>query len=121
MLALMMFLAGAAQAGAPVPASRAQRQELREVLQGDKRRLKQVGVEQHKELLLMREREKSDLRLAKASAARGEALHAVILEVHEKSRRDRLALRARGRAERNRLLRAIKNERERVVALRQKK
>ena len=121
MSALMMLLAGAAMAGSPVPVSRAQRLELREGLQGDKRRLKQVGVEQHKELLLLREREKSDLRLARASAARGESLHAVILEIHERSRRNRLALHARSREERGRLRRAIKNERERILALRQKK
>lgn len=120
-LTAILILAGAARAGVPAPASRAQRQELREGLKGDKRRLKQVGPDQHKELILVREREKSDLGLAKASAARGEALHAVILEIHEKSRRDRLALRARGREERDRLRRAIRNERERIVALRQKK
>ena len=71
MLAAMLFLAGAARAGAPAPASRAQRLELREGLKGDKRRLKQVGVEQHKELMLVREREKFDLAGVKASAARG--------------------------------------------------
>ena len=120
-LAAALFLAGAARAGAPASASRAQRQELREGLQGIKRRLKLVGVEQHKELLLLREREKSDLRLARSSAAKGEALHAVILEVHERSRRDRLALHARSREERGRLRRAIKNERERITSLRQKK
>ncbi|MDD5304284.1 MAG: hypothetical protein PHS14_14390 [Elusimicrobia bacterium] len=121
MLAAMMCLAGAATAGAPASADRAQRLELREGLQGDKRRLKQVGPDQHKELLLIREREKSDLRMAKASAARGETLHAAILEIHEKSRRDRLALRARCREERIRLRRAVKSERDRIVALRQKK
>jgi hypothetical protein len=121
MLAAMLLLAGAARAGAPVPASRAQRMELREGLKGDKRRLKLVGSDQHKELMLVREREKFDLAGVKASAARGEALHSAILEVHERRRRERLALRSRGREERERLRRAIKNARERIIALRQKK
>lgn len=118
---LMLCLAGAATAGTPAPPVRAQRQELRVGLQGDKRRLKQVTLDQHKELLLILAREKSDLAGVKASAARGEALHAAILAVHENRRRERLALRARGRAERDRLRRAVKNDREEIVVLRQKK
>lgn len=120
-LIMTLCLAGPARAGTPVPAQRAQRLEAREALQEGKRRLKRVGQEQHKELLLLRERETSDLRLARASAARGEALHLLILEIREKSRRDRLALRARARAERERLRRVMKNERDRLIALRQKK
>lgn len=108
MLLLALSLMGAAPAD-------------REALRDAQRRLKQVGSERHKELLLIREREKSDLRLARTSAARGEALHALILEIHEKSRRDRLALHAKARLERERLKRVMKNERERLIALRRKK
>lgn len=121
MLAAILCLTGAVRAGVPVPGAQAQRRELREGLQGDKRRLKQVSLDRHKELLLIREREKSDLRMVKASAAQAETLHAAILTVHEKSRRDRLALRVRSREERSRLQREIQNERERYVSLRQKK
>lgn len=117
---LALGLGGPASAGPQAPAVKAQRQEARAAVQAAHKRLKAVGVERHKELLLLRERETSDLRLAKASAARGEALHARILEIHEKSRRDRLGLRERARAERERLLRSLRAERERLAALRRK-
>lgn len=120
-LAAALCLAGAAWAGAPVAAETAQIKELRAGIRGGKDRIKRLALDQHKELVLIRERERSDLRMVKASAARGEALHAAILEVHEKSRRERLALRARGREERGRQRRAVKNGRDRIAALRQKK
>lgn len=115
------LLAGAAGAAAPAPAGRAQRLEAREAIRAHKLRLKRVGADARKEHALLRERETSDLRLARASAARGEALHLLLLEIREKSRRDRLALRARARADRERLRRVMKNERDRLIALRQKK
>ncbi len=120
-LPAILFAAGLAFGAAANPAVRAQRQESRAALQDNGRRLKRVSVEQHKELLLIREREKADLRMVKASAASPETMHLALLEVHEKSRRERLALRARGRAERDRLRRLIKGERERIVSLRRKK
>lgn len=118
---LALSLEGTAFAAVSPPVVKAERQQAREALQAGKKRLKLVGQERHKELLLVRERERSDLRLAKASAARGEALHARILEIHEKSRRDRLALRSKAAEERDRWLRAVKAERDRLIALRQKK
>jgi hypothetical protein len=111
-----LCLAGAAH-GAPNP----ERLAARTALQEDVRRLRRVTVEAHKELLLIRDREKSGLRLTKASAASPETMHLALLEVREKSRRERLALRTRSRAERERLRRLIKGERERVIALRGKK
>lgn len=118
---LALILEGTAFAAVPPPAVKAERQQAREALQAGKKRLKLVGAERHKELVLVRERERSDLRLAKASAARGEALHARILEIHEKSRRDRLALRSKEIEERDRWRRAVKAERDKLIALRQKK
>ncbi|MBI5245904.1 MAG: hypothetical protein HY923_01885 [Elusimicrobia bacterium] len=117
----ILFAARIALAAAPNPEVRAQRRESRAALQEGTQRLKRVTVEQHKELLLIREREKSDLRMVKASAASPETMHLALLDVREKSRRERLALRARGRAERDRLRRLIKGERERIVSLRRKK
>ena len=121
LVVLALILEGTASAAVPAPAVKAQRQQAREALQTGKKRLKLVGEERHKELVLVRERERSDLRLAKASAARGEALHARILEIHEKSRRDRLALRSKAVEERDRWRRAVKAERDKLIALRQKK
>jgi hypothetical protein len=118
-LAAIMCLAPAARGA--VPAAQAQRKELREGLKDSERRLKLVTLDQHKELLLVREREKADLDAVKASALGPESLHAAILEVHERRRRERLDLRRRGRDARSRLRRIIKDERERVVALRRKK
>jgi hypothetical protein len=114
-----MLLAGAARGAVPVV--QAQRRELREGLRGDERKLKQVTVDQHKELLLVRDRERSDLAAVKSSALSGESLHAAILEVHERRRRERLDLRRRGHEARSRLRRVIKEERERVLELRRKK
>lgn len=119
--AALLFLAAAARAGAPIPAVKAKMLELRAGVRDDKRRLRQVALDQHKELVLVREREKTDLGMVKASAAQGETIHSAIHEVHEKSRRERLALRARSREERARLRQAIKNGRAGIVALRQKK
>lgn len=117
---VVLLSAGLAFA-APDPAVRAQRLESRAALQESGRRLKRVTVEQHKELLLIRERERSDLGMVKASAASPETMHLALLEVREKSRRERLALRARARSERDRVRRLIKGERERIVSLRRKK
>ena len=118
MLAAIVCLAPAARGAAPAVR---QRKELREGLRDSERRLKLVTVDQHKELMLVREREKADLSAVKTSALGGESLHAAILEVHERRRRERLALRERGRESRRRLRRLIKDERERVLALRRKK
>jgi hypothetical protein len=120
-LAIGIVLAGAVRADMPPSPAKAEGAALRTSVREDKVRLKRVGEDQHKELVLVREREKSDLALTKASAARGETLHAAILDVHERSRRLRLALRERGSAERRRLRRALKDARERIAALRRKK
>ena len=121
LLRVVLFAAGLAHGATPDPAVRAQRLEARAVLQENARRLKRVSVEQHKELLLIRERERSDLRMVRASAASPETMHLALLEVREKSWRERRALRARGHSERDRLRRLIKDERERIVSLRRKK
>ncbi len=70
-LAAMLLLAGAARAGIPAPAGRAQRQEMLEALRADKARIKRLALEQHQELVLLRGREKSELGMVRASAARG--------------------------------------------------
>lgn len=95
--------------------------ELREVLRADKGRIKRLEIEQHKELVLILEREKSDLKMVKASAAQAETMHLAIIDVHEKSRRERGALRARNHEERSRLRRAIANTRSQIRTLRPKK
>ena len=120
-LAAAMCLSGAARAGIPAPVEKAKIHELRAEVRDDKRKLKQVALDQHKELVLVREREKADANYVKASAARPETIHEGLLEVHEKSRRDRLALRALRRSDRARLRQVIKNERAEITALRQKK
>lgn len=121
MFAAVLGLTGAARAGAPVSAEKAKILELRASVREGEGKLKRIAVEQHKELVLIREREKSDLAMVKASAARGEALHAALLEVRERSRRQRLELRERRRGERGRLKAAIKSTRAEMAALRRKK
>ncbi|MBI2385930.1 MAG: hypothetical protein HYV14_07940 [Elusimicrobia bacterium] len=113
-----LFLAGAARAGA---SEKAKILELRASVREGEAKLKRLSVEQHKELVLIREREKSDLTMTRASAARGETLHAALLDVSERSRRQRLELRERRRGERGRLKAAIKAARAEVTALRRKK
>ncbi len=120
-LAAALFLAGAARAGAPAPVEKAKIKELRADVRDDKHRLKQVALDQHKELVLVREREKSDVGLVKASAAQPETIHQGLLDVREKSRRDRRALRSRRREDRAHLRQAIKNKRAEITGLRQKK
>ena len=121
MAATVLFLGTAAWAVAPAPAEKAKALELRVAVRDGKHRLKQVALDQHKELVLVREREKSDALAVKASAAMPETIHLGLLEVHEKSRRLRLALRARCREDRARLRQAIKNKRSEISALRKKK
>lgn len=122
LIALTALLLGTgAWAGTPAPAVKARLVELRGAARDDKRRLKQTALDQHKELVLLREREKSDALAVKASAANPETIHLGLLEVHEKSRRLRLALRARCREDRSRLRQDIKNRRAEISALRQKK
>lgn len=108
MAALAVFLAGAAQAGVV---------ELRASVKEGQVKLKRLAADQHKALVFIREREKTDGIAVKASAARGETLHAAKIEVREKSRRDRLALRESSRAERARLKAAIKAARADSVAV----
>lgn len=120
-LLLLPLLAVPARAGSPTPASRARRLELRGVVREDARRLKQVTSDLHKELLLILAREKSELQAVKAAGSQSETTHAALLEIHERSRRARLALRARGRDERFRLRRAVKAARDEIAALRKKK
>ncbi len=112
MAALAVFLAGAAQAGVV---------ELRASVKEGQVKLKRLAADQHKSLVLIREREKSDWITVKASAARGETLRAAKVEVREKSRRDRLTLRESSRGERARLKAAIKAARAEMAALRRKK
>jgi len=114
----VMFLAGAARAGAP---EKAKVLELRGSVRDGQQRLRRLAAEQRKTLLLIREREKSDWAMVKASAARGETLHDAKVQVRERSRRDRLALREGSRSERRRLKAAIKAARAEVAALRRKK
>lgn len=121
MFAAVLGLTGAARAGAPVTVEKAKILELRAGVREGEGKLKRIAGEQHKELVLIREREKSDLVMVKASAARGEALHAALLEVRERSRRQRLELRERRRGERGRLKAAIKSARAEMAALRRKK
>lgn len=116
-----LFFSAAARAAAPAPAEKAKIQELHAGVREGERQLKQVALEQHKELMLVRDREKSDVLYVKASAARPETIHEGLLEVHEKSRRDRLALRSRRRDDRARLRQAIKTERAELTTLRKKK
>lgn len=112
MAALAVFLAGAAQAGVV---------ELRASVKEGQSKLKRLTADQHKNLVLIREREKSDLNSVRASAAKGETLRSSRIEVREKSRRDRLTLRESSRAERARLKAAIKAARAELAALRRKK
>jgi len=112
MAALVVLLAGAAQAGMV---------ELRASVKEGQAKLKRLSADQHKSLALIREREKSDWTGVKASAAQGETLHAAKVEVREKSRRDRLTLRASSRSERGRLKTSIKAARAEMAALRRKK
>ena len=121
MAATVLFLVTGAWAGAPAPADKAKALELRTAVRDGKHRLKQVALDQHKELVLVREREKSDALAVKASAAMPETIHLGLLEVHEKSRRLRLALRARCREDRARLRQAIKTKHSEISALRKKK
>lgn len=116
-----VFLAAAAEAGAPAAAEKAKILELRGNVREGEAKLKRLSVEQRKELALIRERERSDLKMVKASAARGETLHAAILDVHERSRRQRLELRDRRRGERGRLKEALRQTRAEMAALRRKK
>ncbi len=118
---MLPLLAFTARAGTPAPASRARRLELRGVIREDSRRLKQVTAELHKELLLILSREKAQLETVKAAGSQSETTHAAILEIHERSRRERLNLRARGRDERFLLRRAVKAARDETAALRKKK
>ena len=121
MATMALFLGTAAWAGAPAPGVKAKVVELRAAVRDGKHRLKQVALDQHKELVLLREREKSDALSVKASAAQPETIHQGLLEVHEKSRRDRLALRARCREDRARLRQAVKNKHFEISALRKMK
>ncbi len=120
-LAAGLVLVGAARAGVPGAAEKAKILELRAGVSESKKKIKRLALEQHKELALILERENSDLKMVKASAARGEALHAAILEVHEKSRRERLALRERRRSERVRLNEGLKKTRAEIVVFHRKK
>lgn len=117
----VVFLAGAAGAGAPASAEKAKILELRGSVREGEAKLKRLSIEQRKELALIRERERSDLKMVKASAARGETLHAAIVDVHERSRRQRLELRDRRRGERGRLKEALRRTRVEIAALRRKK
>jgi hypothetical protein len=119
--AAMLLLGAAARAAAPVTAAKAKERELRAEVRDEKHKLKQAALDQHKELALVREREKSDVSLVKASAARPETIHEGLLEVHEKSMRDRRAVRARRREDRERLRREIKDERAELTVLRKMK
>ncbi|MBI2788880.1 MAG: hypothetical protein HYX59_09380 [Elusimicrobia bacterium] len=114
----VLFLAGAVRAGAP---EKAKVLELRAGVRDGQQRLKRLAVEQRKTLALIREREKSDWVMVKASAAKGETLHDAKVQVRERSRRDRLALREGSRSERRRLKAAIKAARAEMAALRRKK
>lgn len=114
----LVFLAGAARAGAP---EKAKVLELRAGVRDGQQRLKRLAAEQRKTLLLIREREKSDWAMVKASAARGETLHDAKVQVRERSRRDRLALREGSRSERRRLKAGMKAARAEIAALRRKK
>ena len=115
-----LFLGMGARAATVAPAEKARIQSLRLGVHDDKRQIKQAALDQHKELMLVREREKSDVSFVKASAARPETIHEGLLEVHEKSRRDRMAVRARRREDRTRLRQAIKNERAEIAVLHKK-
>ncbi len=115
------LLAGPAGAAVTPPVAKAKILELRAAVREDKRRLKQAALDQHKDLVLIRQREKSDIGYVKSSASRPETMHESLLEVHEKSRRDRLAIRNVRRSERERLRRAIKDRRAEIAALRKKK
>lgn len=117
----LLLLAGPVRASVATPAEKAKMGELRAAVREDKRRLKQAALDQHKDLVLARQREKSDVGYVKSSALRPETMHESLLEVHEKSRRDRLAIRNARRSERERLRRAIRERRAEIAALRKKK
>lgn len=119
MAALMLMGTGVRAA---MPANeKARLLELRTANREDKARIKQAAVDQHKGLALIREREKSDVVYVKSSAAKPETIHESLLEVREKSRRDRLALRGLRRADATRFHQAIKARRMEISALRRKK
>jgi hypothetical protein len=120
-MAAALLLGTAARAAPPAPVEKAKVLELRAGVRDDKHRLKQVSLDQHKELQLLRDREKSEALLVKASGARPETIHERLLDVHERSRRERLSLRVRRREDRERLRRSLKTERAGIAALRQKK
>lgn len=121
MLCAVLVSAGGARAGAPAAPEKVKVLELRAGVRAGEVRLKRLAADQHKEYLLIREREQSDLRAVKASASRGEALHGALLEVRERSRRLRLELRERRRGERGRLKQGLKNARAEIAAFRRKK
>ena len=106
---------------ASVSRDKAKIQELKADMRDDKGRLKQVSMDQHKELILVRDREKADAKLVRGSGAWTETIHQGLLEVHEKSHRDRLALRKRRNEDRDRLRRELKVKRAEISALRKKK
>ena len=93
----MLLLACSARAGAPAPnpAEKAKLRELHESIRDGKRRIKQAALDQHQGLRLIREREKSDIHLTKASAAPPETMHQELLVVRERYRYQSRALRQR--------------------------
>ncbi len=111
----------AGPAVAATPAEKAHRFELREDIREGKRRIKQAAIEQHKGLALIREREKADIHLTKASAAGPEAMHQALLAVRERWRRESALLRERRRNELWVLRTKLKRDRAEVAALAAKK
>ena len=120
MILAALFLAGSAQAGVITP-TKARIHQLRESIREGKRLIKQAALEQHKGLRLIRERENSDIRLTKASAAQPETIHQALIAVREKYRHESRVLRERRREELNDLRLAIKRNRAEVVVLSGKK
>lgn len=118
---LLAALLWAGPAAAATPADKARRLELRESIRDEKRRIKQAALEQHKGLALIREREKADIHLTKASGAGPEALHQALLAVRERWRRESQLLRERRRDELWVLRTKLKRDRAEVAALAAKK